>query len=317
MNTSQTFDMPSLPEAIISQEALEYLGYTSAKASDIWNAWLDWPDWGNLRETDPDNGYDPVYFIDYARGNLGIYAKQKEDAWGPDDNAWTDCMNTMGLAPGFQRAIMDPAFRAIRLRQTCTFWVKDTFLRRYSALEQAHGVWTAPCLTPFAQDKTRLEQPGFTTLYRAVPADRHLGRFIDEEGRLDHIDIARGSPEYIFSPNTCFTYFCLDVRFAESHASYMKRRAPAKQVAIVSIQIPDSALAALEGPDKYSLASTDPEWQMLVFCAHRREGLRGHMESTMRLGCSLPPRHRSRILRSAPSTTGHRSTRPSFSRLVG
>lgn len=50
-----------------------------------------------------------------------MYAAPARDVWGDDDAAWIECMIQCGMDEGFQDAVMDPRFRAIRLRETCAF----------------------------------------------------------------------------------------------------------------------------------------------------------------------------------------------------
>ncbi|OAR02468.1 hypothetical protein LLEC1_00943 [Akanthomyces lecanii] len=59
-------------------------------------------------------------FLDFLPGGIG--------------EKWIDCMNSYGMASGFQQAILDPEFNDIRLQETCAYWIKDTIQIRHDAL---------------------------------------------------------------------------------------------------------------------------------------------------------------------------------------
>jgi hypothetical protein len=56
------------------------------------------------------------------------------DTFSNDDRTWARLMDTFGLSIGTQQAILDPAFRYIRLSESCVYWAKDTVHMRYYGL---------------------------------------------------------------------------------------------------------------------------------------------------------------------------------------
>ncbi|KAM6533146.1 hypothetical protein FALCPG4_006160 [Fusarium falciforme] len=120
----------SIPDQLISQATIEYVGFSKTKANLIWNSWNNWPSTGPRRETDPDNSGLQVTFLDFICG----YISSSLDT-GSEDDEWINCMNTYGLSMEFQDAILDPLFKYLRLSDSCAEWAKDTIEIRYAGLK--------------------------------------------------------------------------------------------------------------------------------------------------------------------------------------
>lgn len=121
----------TIPDHLISNASLVYIGFSRQKASDLWAQWTNWPPSGPRREVDPDDGYNLVVtFIDFITGPFD----GNIDVWEDDDHQWRDCLNTFGMASEVQEAIMDPRFKDFRLARSCAFWAKDTVEMRYAGL---------------------------------------------------------------------------------------------------------------------------------------------------------------------------------------
>lgn len=122
----------TIPEDLISHETLLHLGLSEGKATEIWHRWTNWPTSGPRREIDADDGGLQVTFIDYILGALENQIDVAED----DDAAWNACLSTCGIDVTVQGAIMDPAFKYVRLSKSCLHWARDTVEMRYAGLEE-------------------------------------------------------------------------------------------------------------------------------------------------------------------------------------
>lgn len=122
----------TIPENLISRETLLHVGLSENKATELWHRWTNWPASGPRRETDVDDGGLQVTFIDYI---LGAFENQVDTA-EDDDAIWNACMSTCGIDVTVQVAIMDPAFKYLRLSNSCLHWARDTIEMRYAGLKE-------------------------------------------------------------------------------------------------------------------------------------------------------------------------------------
>ncbi|KAF4949046.1 hypothetical protein FGADI_9331 [Fusarium gaditjirri] len=120
----------TVPEKLISRVTIEYIGFSSDKAREIWSDWNAQP---MIREFDFDNEIAvEVAFIDWVKGGAGDALR--DDIWADDNAAWFRYMEQHGIAIELQHKIMDPGFRGIRLTGTCLGWLRDTMEMRYRGL---------------------------------------------------------------------------------------------------------------------------------------------------------------------------------------
>lgn len=121
----------SIPEHLISQATLEYVGFSTAKAAAMWLQWTNWPEDGPRREDDDvDDGGLCITFLDYFTRPFN----GSTDCFSEDDNEWSRCMDEFGLSSQVQDKILDPVFKYLRLSDSCAFWAKDTVEMRYAGL---------------------------------------------------------------------------------------------------------------------------------------------------------------------------------------
>lgn len=121
----------SIPDQLISQATIEYVGFSKTKANEIWSVWNNWPSTGPRRETDPDDSGLQVTFLDFICG----YISSSLDTYSEDDDEWINCMNTYGLSMELQDSILDPLFKYLRLSDSCAEWSRDTIQMRYAGLK--------------------------------------------------------------------------------------------------------------------------------------------------------------------------------------
>ena len=120
----------TIPDQLISRATLEYVGFSDAKADALWSQWTNWPFKGPSRETDGDRGGLQMSFLEYMTASFD----QGEDTFSEDDEMWARVMDMFGLSTETQQSILDPAFRYIRLGNSCVYWAKDTVEMRYYGL---------------------------------------------------------------------------------------------------------------------------------------------------------------------------------------
>ncbi|RSL69244.1 hypothetical protein CEP54_002442 [Fusarium duplospermum] len=131
-SVSQASDMfVSIPDQLISQATIEYVGFSKTKANEIWSTWNNWPSIGPGRETDPDDSGLQVTFLDFICG----YISSSLDTYSDDDDEWINCVNAYGLSMELQNSILDPLFKYLRLSDSCAEWSRDTIQMRYAGLK--------------------------------------------------------------------------------------------------------------------------------------------------------------------------------------
>ncbi|CAH0045420.1 unnamed protein product [Clonostachys solani] len=121
----------TIPDQLISRATLEYVGFSEAKALDLWNQWTNWPFEGPARETDLDASGLRMRFEIFFTGAFHAVP----DTCSSDDQQWRQTMDSFGLSRSVQQAILDPNFKQLRLTQSCAYWAKDTALMRYAGLK--------------------------------------------------------------------------------------------------------------------------------------------------------------------------------------
>lgn len=125
----------SIPDILISEATIRYLGYEEQVAKHLWDRWTNWPAGSPVRETDDDGEGMYMPFIEFITGyaeGRGIGIDTAED----DDVAWRSCLAACGVRADIQDAIMDPVFKHIRLTESCVFWIRDTLEMRYRGLQE-------------------------------------------------------------------------------------------------------------------------------------------------------------------------------------
>lgn len=125
----------TIPEKLISKATIEYLGFNSDKAAEIWSGWDAKPsgpikgEIGLSGETTPE-----VSFIDWVMSYTGH--PMNYDIWEDDNSVWFRHMEQHGIATELQHSIMNPRFKDMRLTGTCIGWLRDTMKLRYEALRE-------------------------------------------------------------------------------------------------------------------------------------------------------------------------------------
>ncbi|PNP86076.1 hypothetical protein FNYG_01132 [Fusarium nygamai] len=125
----------TIPEKLISKATIEYVGFNSEKATEIWSGWDNWPSGPIIREIALGDSTNPeVSFIDWVKSKTGNPLEY--DVWEDDNSAWFRHMEQCGIATELQHSIMDPRFKDMWFTGTCIGWLRNTMELRYEWLEE-------------------------------------------------------------------------------------------------------------------------------------------------------------------------------------
>ncbi|PSR81950.1 hypothetical protein BD289DRAFT_27632 [Coniella lustricola] len=298
-----------IPAHLTSYETILYLGFTESMARDIWTRWVSMTGVPNEHDNeardmqrDIDEGL--ITFLDIIIGTF----RPKPDHASDDDSQWFASMREWGLDNPTQAAIMEPAFRYIRLSQSCKHWVRDTMETRYAGLKDIQkasrqrdmermggrstisgnggtGISSSSACGSGGDLSTASRGngggrsipgqqdghsiPGVVSLYRAHDNARLDGLF-NEDGTLANIQCLLSRSRSDFSARRDWFYFTADYNVAQCYGRYCKRRAGVASVVLLRIDIPNAAIKSLAPPQILRLFSPSNEWKQLVW--HSRRG---------------------------------------------
>lgn len=128
----------SLPDILISEATLRYVGYRPEIATTLWASWTDDAGWkadGVARETDaPTNQMYTVSFGEF----VWRYAESSGRPIQVESDAtldkWNECLHACGLDAEACEAITDEAYQDVRQTASCLYWAIDTIQMRYRGL---------------------------------------------------------------------------------------------------------------------------------------------------------------------------------------
>ncbi|KAF5633929.1 uncharacterized protein FTJAE_6915 [Fusarium tjaetaba] len=271
----------TIPEKLISKATIEYVGFNSDKATDIWSCWVNWPSGSMIREIDPRDSTTTlevsfIYWVKSHTGNPLVY-----DVWEDDNSAWFRHMEQCGIATELQQSIMDPRFKDMRLTDTCIGWLRNTMELRYEWLKEIQRTSSEREKALVHQGTStrskkqsglasrglhKLAGPlsirGCTVLYKAIDEARTNGLF-DHEGNLDRIQLLSTPPSTDFSRTKSMYYFTPDYSLARKQAAWIKQRGiPA---VIVQIAVSDIVITSMDPDDVQCAFWPNSNWRELVW----------------------------------------------------
>ncbi|KAF5627494.1 hypothetical protein F52700_8420 [Fusarium sp. NRRL 52700] len=272
----------TIPEKLISKATIEYVGFNSDKATEIWSDWNNWPSGPIIREIDLSSCTTlEVSFIDWVKSHTGNPLEY--DVWEDDNSAWFRYMEQRGIAAELQNSIMDPNFKGMRLTGTCIGWLRDTMKLRYEGLEEiqrtsadrerALGHQGNSSRPRRQRAMYTLEGPSsmtnFTVLYKAVDQAQINGLF-DQQGALHRLQVLLSPLSSVdFSRTTSVYCFTPDYNLTLRHAAWIKQRGlPA---VIVQIAVQDSKITGMNHPDIQCAFWPNSNWRHLIWhCRTKR-----------------------------------------------
>ncbi|QPH02149.1 hypothetical protein C2857_006355 [Epichloe festucae Fl1] len=315
----------TIPDTLISQPTLLYLGFTLKKANSIWNKWRNWP---YPREIDDDDDDDdpagPMTFIEVIL--LQLEPADDCDTYYENDEEWYHFMDRCGINSELQTAIMDPRFTTIRLTNTCLYWLRDTIEIRYLGLQEIQAASheremalqrarTRPggpqqsttsgqrsisatlrerggnsihtSASEFSLRAART-QPGYTILFRGISSAR-LTRFRQSEEAFRTAELM-SLPPTDFLWGTTGGYFALDRDVAIKYALFAKRRSQNGSALLLQFNVPNSAIESLPEGQLITVhwdpSGNDKTWEKLVYYS-RNQGSAPNEFGRIALGTTL------------------------------
>ncbi|KAG9251633.1 uncharacterized protein F5Z01DRAFT_752748 [Emericellopsis atlantica] len=264
----------AMPDSLISQATLQYIGYNEEIAAQYWKEWSDWPPGDILRE--PDDSIRGMPFIDFATGHI---KRGQMDVVDEDDQEWYHRMDSCGIAKELQDAIMDPVFKRIRLTESCFLWIADTMRMRYRG-STSPSMERVTALSPAAESASHA--PGYTIVFKTVDEARISGLH-DSDGKVINLQSLISSAPSDFHRSESAFYFTIDREIAVYYANYAKRWNKVDSVVIVQMAIPNSAIESLSETERLRVYWPSAEWKNLVFHCRTNTRLPSDFASSDRL----------------------------------
>lgn len=278
----------TIPTYLISEPTLWHMGFTRARASQLWARWNNWPKDGIPREIDNVSEGEVISFLDFMTIAIG----SSQDTTSSRDQDWIACMTAWGIEPELQQAIVDPVFNSIRHSESCAFWIKDTIHMRYAALKQVEktsrqrnaflaqgktAAWIENHLRIETQSETARayaarNAPGHTVLYKGIDEGR-IANFV-QNWDPEYLFKMRSSAPSDFSPTRPLHYFSTQRWVAQYYASWVGRRGTSEVLLtvkpiIVQFSIPNSAIESLPEDERIKLYFPDELWRRMVWSGRR------------------------------------------------
>ncbi|RMZ80401.1 hypothetical protein DV738_g2895, partial [Chaetothyriales sp. CBS 135597] len=294
-----SFDLPVDP---VSIEALEFIGFTTPTATEIYDRYVSRPD-------PMENFYD---LLEYAYGHV-------ERLQGPAYRALPprQAVEAVGLDKITQDTLLDPYFSDIFSTQDLCYWIKDTLKMRYVTLQQLQDRLKAQAAAIIQEAKKKdteraslkddcphvadnIQQqvasqainavismtfdtlpsnqitivteepdatiPGHTTLYNGKGVSELIGNgpWIAEDGNLEMGCLAN-RPGGDFSFDVLAHYWTCNKAVAEKYRLWAARRDCMNQSVIIRIQVPDTFLASLNTQELWY----SPDWKEFVWLCRK------------------------------------------------
>jgi len=264
--------------SIESCAGLEYIGFNTDTATEIWNRWDGRPD----GEFNPDSLWDYISAhiarLHYVFGHLAPLDT-------PPTKSPAEAMTDLGIRQDVQDGILHPDYTEIFETQPLHFWLTDTLRINYfhilEVLGRSQTVATDIKGTGAISQESResyfkyctvVDTPsplldGHTALYngKAAPEIKAtLTPLVDKNGNID-LYCLRSSDPGDFSPRREAQYWRLEKETAENFLEYARRRNPRAEMLLIRMQVPDNFLEPFKTEDLYWGA----DWREYVWrCRH-------------------------------------------------
>ncbi|KAI9736301.1 MAG: hypothetical protein M1834_001187 [Cirrosporium novae-zelandiae] len=232
------------PQTLESVETIIYMGYTEAKANEIWKAWLE-------VEASQAGGNEFQWgFLEYV---LPIEKRAENDndaGEGLEEDDWDGMMKWLGVADELRSKIMDPEFVNVRLTESARFWVHDTMELRFLMLEermekeargerghsnQEHATTTPPA-TSSPQPPCPAPPSGFTELWKSKSAYR-IHR--DSNQKIPLVCLSSKTPSDFRGHMGTHLYLFAQKEVALNHQQYLRKRVPGSPTIMIRMLIPN------------------------------------------------------------------------------
>ncbi|KAF2142645.1 uncharacterized protein K452DRAFT_318231 [Aplosporella prunicola CBS 121167] len=244
---SETVDIPSV---LHSQETYEFIGFTPQVAADIWQCFLTQP-------PDLDGS-----FLDFTTEHVGLHPISDAES-GHDD--WIGCLQALGINDQLSTAILLPEYDDIRFSATCKYWVLESLVSTYHALQNlTRGN------VKYAETVDAI--PGHHVVWWAGDKSQAARFYEHETGKINLASISTAPGD--FSGTFRTAYFTPQRETADRYACWRKHKQPISEIAVIQVAVPDDFIRSLSTQYLWLKDRSRPsdEWKELIW--HSKRGMR-------------------------------------------
>ncbi|RMD44710.1 hypothetical protein DV735_g444, partial [Chaetothyriales sp. CBS 134920] len=270
-----SFELPVDP---VSVEAMEFTGFTTPVATEIYEEYLSLQGRSTRHSCILDCAYDRFMRL------------------GHRDISPSEAMELVGLNAATQAALLDPHFSKILWKHDMRHWISNTLMHQYTCLEyiqrllkdHAHAlgpdsaqenqqaVMDDPLRTVHSLSASQVTVvsdggsdtlPGHTTLYttHTIASMSNDGAWMDEDGTLIIRRLLTAGADFNY-PHPGL-YLTESRQVAEEYRAWTARRSPWSETMLIRIQVPDSFLSSLTTHELWYSA----DWKKYVWaCKNSR-----------------------------------------------
>lgn len=252
-----------VPTELYSVETYQFLGFNETRSADLFQRYLTVTN-------------EELSFLDIA---VGFVTYNSTNAFDDSDD-WYIAMETIGVNPQLQLALMDPEARHIRLTNDLVAWLVEIFTTNFLSLEDMNQT-VSTCLDE--QDnatmpnlrggdgpsKEVLVLENHTAFYKALGMSRMQGTF-HEDGTVD-LNVIKTKTASDFKNESGPVYFTVDRWVADHYAMVLKKWVAIPDIRILEIYVPNEHLMEM---NPWNLAYDD-QWRQLIFYSRRDQGYPG------------------------------------------
>lgn len=280
----------NFPCAADSPAGLEFIGFTSQAAEEIFTRWSARPD--------PD--INPDQLLDYAFS----YVRSKDPS---EASPGRETMTRMGISNKMQDALTDPAFADVAATETQQFWIRDTLQVNYASLHnlqarlkkiaksskakgKGKAVTQPPPGPPFIASSVPTTTASFNVdsehfnlpaahvalgalgpifpdhyvLYKGKAA-AEMDCFIEADGsiNMDKISTSGGGD---FNHRHSAWYFTPEFEVAEKYRVWAERRCEWSETWLIRIQVPKAMIHAMRSEELWY----SPDWKEYVWYCRKK-----------------------------------------------
>lgn len=262
-----------LPADLNSISTLEYLGITTAVATDVHSRWL------NIRS---DPFFHDIELYQVTIDHIRLRGEYTDHYFGQNAD-WTIDLRSMGATEELIQGIMAEGHDAVRNSKTAREWFLDSIELRYQYLEDLQDD-PEPKENPHIiglDDTSHLSHvPGHTALYmglsRTAAELLWKSNIEHEKGQLV-LQRLGTKPASDFSGLSACYHFTPDWQVAYKHARFIERRIKHGGVCVIRIDVPDTILDDVTYRAYHARSDSDT-WRRAIFWSRRGKDLTGKFD---------------------------------------
>ena len=114
-----------IPDHLESVETVNFLGFDSASAAEIWKIWEDFPKDGKFPEG-------PYEFVDIALIRVKNLLRDVDESMSNKE----ECLRLCGIGGDLEKVMKDPQHQPLLMTAPISYWLKEAIRMRWSALTE-------------------------------------------------------------------------------------------------------------------------------------------------------------------------------------